>query len=86
MGATAHITIGALVPVLVFIGSTRGRWARATAGAALIIVGIVFGGWWALLAALGLVFLAVGILDFCLLAPLVGRPVRGPAFRASFSS
>ncbi|TFD52343.1 DUF2892 domain-containing protein [Cryobacterium sp. Hh11] len=72
--------------LLVFLSSTKGRWARATAGAVLVIVGLVLGGWWALLAALGLVFLAAGTLDFCLLAPLAGKPLRGSAFRASFRS
>jgi hypothetical protein len=69
--------------LLTFFGTTAGRWTRAVVGAVLIVVGAVLGGWWLLLAALGLVFVLVGALDVCLLAPLFGRPLRGKDFRAS---
>ncbi len=69
--------------VLVFLGSTNGRWVRIVAGAVLIIVGALLSGWWWLLALVGAVVLAAGAFDFCLLAPLVRKPVGGKAFRAS---
>lgn len=72
--------------LLRFLGSNPGRWTRASIGAVLIIVGLLLGGWWALLAVLGTVFFAAGSVDFCLLAPLAGRPVRGTPFRKSFAS
>ena len=34
---------------------------------------------------IGLVVVAAGVLDVCLLAPLAGRPFAGPRFRASFA-
>jgi hypothetical protein len=51
-------------------------------GAVLIVLGIIIGGWGWLLAIVGLVFVLVGLFDNCLLAPLFGKPLRGPAFRA----
>lgn len=71
------------MPVLQFLGSTNGRWVRIIAGIVLVVVGILLGGWWWLLVAVGAVVLAAGAFDFCLLAPLAGRPVGGKAFRAS---
>ena len=70
------------MPALSFLGSTAGRWTRAFVGTTLVVVGAGLGGGWWALAALGIVFVLVGALDVCLLAPLAGRPVRGAAFRA----
>lgn len=69
--------------ILDFLASPAGRWTRMIAGAALIVLGAVNGGWLWLLAALGAVFVLVGALDVCLLAPIVGRPMKGEAFRAA---
>jgi hypothetical protein len=69
--------------ILQFLGSTAGRWTRATAGIILIVVAIALGGWWWLLALVGVVFITAGAFDFCLLAPLVGKPSRGRKFKAS---
>ena len=71
------------MPVLSFLGSTAGRWSRAVVGVALVALGASSGGWWWVLGVVGVVFLLVGALDVCLLAPLVGRALRGAAFRAS---
>ena len=71
------------MPVLTFLSSTAGRWARGLVGAALIAVAALLGGWWWLLAAAGVVFVLVGVLDVCLLAPLAGKPFRGARFRAA---
>lgn len=69
--------------LLAFLSTSAGRWTRALAGVVLIVVGAALGGWWFPLVALGLVFVLVGALDVCLLAPLFGKPLRGKDFRAS---
>ncbi len=70
--------------VLRFLGSTNGRVLRAVAGVILAIVGILLGGLWWILAVVGLVVLAAGVFDFCLIAPLAGRPFGGRRFRDSY--
>ncbi|MBN9105881.1 MAG: DUF2892 domain-containing protein [Propionibacteriaceae bacterium] len=72
--------------LLTFFSTPAGRWTRAIAGVVLIAVGALLGGWWFLLAALGLVFVLVGALDVCLLAPLFGKPLRGKDFRSAQSA
>ena len=71
--------------VIQFLASPAGRWTRMIVGVALLTIGVLLGGWWWLLAALGLVFIAAGALDFCLLAPLMGKPFNGVKLRASFT-
>jgi hypothetical protein len=71
------------VVVLRFIGSTPGRVARVVAGLGLIEGGVVAGGWWLALAAVGLVPLMAGLFDVCVLGPLFRLPFGGRAFRAS---
>ena len=64
--------------LLKFLASTPGRWARAVVGAVLLALAFVAGGIWTwILGVLGVVFVAVGALEVCLLAPLVGKPLRG---------
>ncbi|HLI15077.1 MAG TPA: DUF2892 domain-containing protein [Acidimicrobiales bacterium] len=63
-----------------FLEGATGRLARVVAGAVLVGLGAWLGttdggGWWALLAV-GLVPLAAGLANVCLLAPLFGAPVR----------
>ncbi len=63
-----------------FMESSAGRLARGIAGLVLVGLGAwlgvaVAGGWWTL-AAVGLVPLAAGAFDFCLLAPLFGERLR----------
>ena len=49
---------------------------------ALVVVGgLLGGGWWAL-AVVGLVPLAAGALDVCLINVLFGQPLSGKAVRA----
>lgn len=72
------------MPVLKFLGSSNGRWVRTAAGLALIVVGGLLGGWWWILSGVGALVLAAGVFDFCLIAPLAGKPIAGKAFRASF--
>ena len=66
-----------------FMASGAGRGLRAIAGIVLIVVGAVAGGGWLVLSAVGIVFVAVGVFDFCLLAPLFGQPLRGRDLRTS---
>lgn len=69
-----------------FLGSTVGRWVRIIAGVILVVLAVILGGWWLLLlATLGLVFIAAGTFDFCLLAPLAGKPLQGSEFRKTFA-
>lgn len=67
-----------------FLASTTGRWVRAAVGVALLVLAFVVGGTGAwVLGVLGVVFVAVGVFDVCLLAPLFGKPLRGKALRAA---
>ncbi|MBK9697563.1 MAG: DUF2892 domain-containing protein [Propionibacteriaceae bacterium] len=66
-----------------FLASSTGRWVRGAVGAVLLILAFIVGGaggW--ILGLLGVVFVAVGVLDVCLVAPLLGKPLRGQEFRA----
>lgn len=67
--------------LVTFMGRIPGRAGRALAGAALIGVGTALGGGYLALAALGLVVLAAGTVNFCLLAPLVHAPLRPATVR-----
>ena len=66
-----------------FMGSMNGRIVRAVAGIVLIVLGLLLvkggGGW--ILAIVGLVPLAAGLVDFCVFAPLFGMPFQGKALR-----
>ncbi|MHA6513479.1 YgaP-like transmembrane domain [Tessaracoccus sp. Z1128] len=67
-----------------FLSSTAGRITRAAVGVVLLVLAFVVGGVWGwVLGVLGVVFVAVGALDVCLLAPLFGKPFRGADVRAS---
>ena len=66
-----------------FMASTAGRAVRITAGQALIVVGGTLGGGWWALTAIGLVPLAIGVLDSCLFNFLFGHPLSGRVVRAS---
>ena len=64
------------------IGSQPGRALRVAAGAGIIAAGLRRGkGRGRAYAALGLVPLAAGAADVCVLGPLVHAPLRGQAFR-----
>jgi len=65
-----------------FMSSSSGRSLRGIVGFVLFGVGVALGGAWWILAAVGLVFIAVGVFDVCLLAPLFGQPLSGKAVRA----
>ncbi|MBX3062199.1 MAG: DUF2892 domain-containing protein [Anaerolineae bacterium] len=67
-----------------FMASTAGRIVRIVAGIALIAVGlgVLTGTTGIIVAVIGLVPLAAGLFDFCVFAPLFGRPLSGPKIRA----
>lgn len=65
-----------------FMSSTSGRSVRGIVGFILFGLGIALGGGWYILAAVGLVFIGVGVFDVCLLAPLFKQPLSGRAVRA----
>ncbi|WP_084126475.1 YgaP-like transmembrane domain [Demequina sp. NBRC 110054] len=69
--------------MVTFMSSTAGRWTRAIVGVALIGTGAILGGAGWALAAVGVVFVAVGAGDVCLLAPLFGKPLKGREVRAA---
>lgn len=63
-----------------FMAGPVGRGVRVVAGVALIVVGLVMGsasGY--VLAAVGVVALSAGALNFCLVAPLLKAPFTGRA-------
>ncbi|MEW6578629.1 MAG: DUF2892 domain-containing protein [Chloroflexota bacterium] len=66
-----------------FLASSAGRLLRIVAGIVLIVVGllVVEGTGGIVLALIGLVPLAAGLFDFCLVGPLLGAPFRGAAIR-----
>ena len=64
-----------------FMASPTGRGLRALAGIALLITGFALGGGWIALGVAGLVVVAAGVFDLCLLAPLFGQPLSGKAVR-----
>lgn len=65
-----------------FLAGPAGRVLRAAVGIAMIGAGAAGGGAWWILAAAGLLPLAAGLFDFCLLGPLMKLPVSGRALRA----
>lgn len=72
-----------MMPILRFLYSQPGRVARVLIGLVMIIIGASLGGWWWLLAVVGLLPVATGILDICTLGPLFHRPLSGRRFRES---
>jgi hypothetical protein len=67
-----------------FLASRNGRIARGIAGIALIVIGLLIGdtaGW--IVVIIGVIPLAAGLFDFCLLGPLMGKPLNGADLRAS---
>jgi len=59
------------------MSSSVGRLVRAVAGIVLIVVGFALGGGWITLAVIGLIPLFAGAFNVCLLAPLMGQPLKG---------
>ena len=63
-----------------FMGSPLGRGLRIVFGAFLIYLGlnVVQGVGGTVIAVLGIVPIATGILNICILGPLLGAPMRPP--------
>ena len=72
--------------LLRLIASPGGRAARIAIGTTLIGTGLVLGrkGWG--LSVAGLLPLAMGAFDWCLLSPLRGLPFEGPQLRKVLGS
>jgi hypothetical protein len=67
-----------------FMASTTGRIIRIVAGLALIALGLfgITGSTGIVVAIIGALPLVAGVFDFCVFAPLFGRPLSGPKIRA----
>ena len=64
------------------IGSQPGRLLRLAAGVSIVTVGLRRGGTGGrVLAVAGVVPLAAGAADVCVLGPLVHGPLQGESFR-----
>lgn len=72
-----------------FLASQTGRFARGIVGIVLIAIGLLLvngdTSWGWILVVIGLVPLAAGVFDFCLAAPLFGKPFKGADLRAALS-
>lgn len=62
-----------------FLASGIGRAIRIIVGAILMFVGLILmqGMWGYVVALIGLVPLVAGVLNVCLIAPLIGAPFNG---------
>ena len=71
-------------PIAQFLAGSAGRLVRVAAGVALIAAGLlVIGGTMgAVVAAIGLVPIAAGVFDFCVLGSLMGTGLAGRDIRA----
>ncbi|UGT67852.1 DUF2892 domain-containing protein [Nocardia gipuzkoensis] len=65
--------------VVEFMGSTAGRLARIAAGIALIVIGLAMigGATGIIVAVIGLIPIAAGVFNFCLLWPVFGVELHG---------
>ena len=63
-----------------FMSSTAGRWARAIVGVVLLVWGVTATN--VVLDILGVFFIAVGVLDVCVFAPLFKMPLSGKKVRS----
>jgi len=67
-----------------FMASAAGRWIRIIAGAALIFWGwSMHSGTGMIVMVVGLVPMAAGVFDFCLIAPVLHAPFWGRQIRAN---
>jgi ABC-type multidrug transport system permease subunit len=62
-----------------FMASPIGRIARVLLGIALILIGLfaIEGTWGTIIAIIGVIPVAAGIANVCLIGPLIGAPFRG---------
>jgi hypothetical protein len=69
--------------LVAFLASQSARLTRIGAGIALVIAGVLLGGGWIVLAIVGLLPIAAGMFDFCVLSPVLGLPFGGKGTRAA---
>lgn len=67
--------------MIALLSSTFGRWLRIVVGLILLIAGFCLGPWGSIACVVGVVMMAAGASDVCLLAPVFGRPLAGSANR-----
>ncbi len=65
-----------------FMSSTAGRALRVVVGIILVVLALFGPNTWStalevILLLLGILFIVVGALNLCLLAPLFGKPIKG---------
>jgi len=72
------------IAVLKAVSSPVGRWARIIGGPVIIAGSIAAGGWALLLIPVGLMMLAMGVLNVCPAGLFLGRPVNGEKLIPSF--
>lgn len=65
------------MPLAKFMASPVGRVARILIGLALIVTGLLAGGPMLALVAVGLIFVAVGVVNVCLIGPIIRAPFKG---------
>jgi len=65
------------VSLIKFMSSSAGRLLRVIAGLALVVLGFALGGGWLTLSIVGLIPFFAGAFNVCLLAPLMGQPLKG---------
>jgi len=68
--------------ILVFMASSKGRFARIATGAFILSSAISQGGWIWLLAPLGAFMVYSGMANVCPLGPLFKQPFRSPELLA----
>lgn len=74
---------GSIVKFSQFMASGSGRVIRVIAGIVIFLLGAqMHSGAGYVIAVIGIVPMAAGIFDFCLIAPLVKMPFAGKAIRA----
>lgn len=62
--------------IIRFLQTSSGRATRIVVGLALILIGILIGGFGWALAVVGVIFVVTGATNVCLLAPLAHKPVH----------
>lgn len=67
-----------------FMSSMAGRVTRGVAGLFIFLLGVLIvssNPLWVIAIVVGFVVMAAGLLDFCIFAPLAGKPFMGPKLR-----
>ncbi len=71
-------------PLIDFLATQNGRIARIAAGVVIAAIGLLAleGAAQIVVILIGLLPIAAGVFDFCLFAPLVGKPFSGEELRS----